>query len=151
MAVVVFVGLLSLVVSPETLEAQGAASSQIAEALSQSLLIAFLAAASAAVGEELLFRGALQPIFGIIPTTLLFALLHSQYSFTTSSLAIIFVGGAFAYLKEKQSTTAAIIAHFAYNFFLLGLAYFAFQLEEMGITPESFESVIYMIRIATLP
>ena len=51
MAVFVFVGLLSLVVSPETLEAQGAASSQIAEALSQSLLIAFLAAASAAGGE----------------------------------------------------------------------------------------------------
>ncbi|HDQ13999.1 MAG TPA: CPBP family intramembrane metalloprotease [Sediminispirochaeta sp.] len=33
-------------------------------------------AASSAIGEEMLFRGALQPIIGILPATLLFALSH---------------------------------------------------------------------------
>ncbi|MEO0565779.1 MAG: CPBP family intramembrane glutamic endopeptidase, partial [Chloroflexota bacterium] len=121
---------------------QGAASDQIAQILSQSLWIAFLAAASAAIGEEILFRGALQPIFGLIPTTLLFALLHSQYAFTPGSLAIVLVGGVFGWLKNRQRTTAAIIAHFTYNFVLLMFAYIAFRLEEMGITPESLQGIL---------
>jgi membrane protease YdiL (CAAX protease family) len=111
------------------------------------LWIAFLAAASAAIGEEILFRGALQPVFGIIPTTLFFALLHSQYALTPSTIVIILVGGAFGWLKEKQSTTAAIIAHFAYNFVLLGIAYVAVRLEEMGITPESLEGMLFFARM----
>jgi uncharacterized protein len=146
MLVFVFTSILSVLLPSDVLEAQGAASNQIAQVLAQSLWIAFLAAVSAAIGEEILFRGALQPIFGIIPTTLLFALLHSQYAFTPGSVAILVVGGAFAYLKQWQSTTAAIIAHFAYNFILLSLAYLVLRLEEMGITPETFEGMLYLFR-----
>lgn len=142
-----FVSLLTVVIPSEVLESQGAASNEIAEMLSQSLWIAFLAAVSAALGEEILFRGALQPVFGIIPTTLFFALLHSQYALTPSSVAIVLVGGAFGWLKQKQSTTAAIIAHFAYNFVLLGMAYLAVRLEDMGITPESLEGMVFFVRM----
>lgn len=142
----VFVGILTLLLPPEVLESQGAASNQIAQMFSQSLWIAFLAAVSAAIGEEILFRGALQPVFGIIPTTLFFALLHSQYALTPSSVAIILVGGAFGWLKQKQSTTAAIIAHFAYNFVLLAMAYLAVRLEEMGFTPGSLEGMVFFVR-----
>jgi membrane protease YdiL (CAAX protease family) len=141
----VFVSLLTVLLPLDVIENQGAASNQIATILSQSLWIAFLAAASAAIGEEILFRGALQPVFGIIPTTLFFALLHSQYALTPSSIAIILVGGAFGWLKQRQSTTAAIIAHFAYNFVLLGMAYLAMRLEEMGFTPESLEGMVFFV------
>ena len=37
---------------------------------------------AAGIGEETLFRGALQPRFGLLITSLLFALLHSQYGIT---------------------------------------------------------------------
>ena len=142
-----FVGMLSLFIPSDVLESQGAASSEIAEMFSKSLGIAFLAAVTAAVGEEILFRGALQPVFGIIPTTLFFALLHSQYALTPSSLAIVIVGGAFGWLKQQQSTTAAIIAHFAYNFVLLGIAYAAVRLEEMGIALDPVEGMLLFVRI----
>lgn len=133
-----FLATISLFIPPEVLEAQGAASDEIARALGDSLPMAFLAAMSAAVGEEILFRGALQPVFGILPTTLFFALLHTQYALTPGSVAIVLVGLVFAWLKEKQSTTAAIIAHFAYNFVLLGLAYLVIQVEQAGLLPEMF-------------
>lgn len=137
-----FSAMLTLIFSPEILEQQGAASEQIARALGGSLWIAFLAALGAAVGEEILFRGALQPIFGLIPTTLFFGLLHSQYAFTPGSVAILVVGLAFGILKQRQSTTAAIIAHFTYNFVLLGFVFLAIQIEESGLLPEV-ESIIY--------
>lgn len=141
----VFSATLTFIFSPEALQEQGAASDQIARALGNSLFIVFLAAFSAAVGEEILFRGALQPVFGLIPTTLFFALLHSQYAFTPGSAAILVVGGAFGVLKQRQSTTAAIIAHFTYNFVLLGLAYVYIRLEEAGLLPEATEGALLLV------
>ena len=135
---------MTFVLSPEALEQQGAASDQIARALGGSLLLVFLAAFGAAVGEEILFRGALQPVFGLIPTTLFFALLHTQYALTPGSAIIVIVGGAFGILKQRTSTTAAIIAHFTYNFVLLALAYVYIQLEEAGLLPEAAESIILL-------
>lgn len=137
MLAMAFSVVLSLVLPPEVLEAQSAASSEITRALSASLGVAFVAAMSAALGEEVLFRGALQPVFGIVPTAVFFTLLHSQYSLTLSSVLIFGVGAIFGILKERQSTTSAIIAHFAYNFILLLLAYTAVQLEQSGLLPES--------------
>ncbi len=148
--VMIFSAVLTLIFSPEMLEQQGAASEQIARALGGSLWIAFLAAMGAAVGEEILFRGALQPVFGLIPTTLFFGLLHSQYAFTPGSLAILVVGLAFGILKQRHSTTAAIIAHFTYNFVLLGLAFAAIQFEEAGLMPDATESIIY-VTLSFLP
>ncbi|MEL7234770.1 MAG: CPBP family glutamic-type intramembrane protease, partial [Chloroflexota bacterium] len=81
-------------------------------------------------------------VFGIFVTTAFFALLHTPYAFTPGSLAILLVGGAFAVLKERYSTTAAIIAHFTYNFVLLGSAYFLLQAEEAGLLPDGAESII---------
>lgn len=142
--ILMFSVVLTLVLSPEALEAQGAASNQIAEALSDSLMIAFLAAFAAAVGEEILFRGALQPVFGLIPTTLFFALLHTQYAFTPGSAAILIVGAAFGILRQRQSTTAAIIAHFAYNFTLLGIA-----VQSPQLFSEAAESLIHLTLLIT--
>lgn len=134
--IVAFASVLSLFIPPEVLEEQSAASQQIARAFGGSLMLAFLAAFSAAVGEEILFRGALQPIFGLVPTTIFFALLHSQYALTPASAAIVLVGGAFGWLRQRYSTTAAIIAHFIYNFVQLALVALVLRLEEAGMLPE---------------
>ncbi len=110
-----------LLLAPDALAEQSVASEQISLALGASLPVAFLAATSAAVGEEILFRGALQPVFGLAATSIFFAAVHLQYAFTPASVMIALVGLAMGVLRERRGTTAAIIAHFAYNFVQLAL------------------------------
>ncbi len=86
--------------------------------LSAGLLIA----GSAALGEEIAFRGALQPIFGLWPTAIFFALVHIQYTLTPATLIIVVVGLGFGWLRQRYNTTAAIVAHFLYDFGLIALA-----------------------------
>lgn len=121
--IVLISGVLSLLLPPEVLEQQNAAAQQIAEIFGGSLGLAFLAAISAAIGEEILFRGAIQPVFGLFPTTIFFALLHTQYALTPASAVIVLVGLAFGWLRDRQSTTSAIIAHFIYNFVQLAIVF----------------------------
>jgi len=81
--------------------------------------LAFLVATTAAVGEEIFFRGAVQPIFGIIPTSIFFALIHTQVLLSPGIVGIFLISLAFGWLRKKYSTTAAIIAHFIYNFLIV--------------------------------
>ncbi|PJF22836.1 MAG: hypothetical protein CUN56_04005 [Phototrophicales bacterium] len=78
--------------------------------------MAILLAASAAIGEEILFRGALQPVFGNWLTSLFFVLLHTQILLTPGIVLLFFVSYGLGWVRQEQSTTAAIIAHFVYNF-----------------------------------
>ncbi len=65
-------------------------------------------------GEELLFRGALQPRFGIVLTALIYAASHSQYQLP--GIVIMFVLGlAFGWMKERTSTTFTAAVHTLYN------------------------------------
>jgi membrane protease YdiL (CAAX protease family) len=70
---------------------------------------------AAALGEETLFRGALQPRFGIVLTTLLFAITHNQYGLSLSTVVVFFAGLIFALLRQRFNTTTSMIAHAAYN------------------------------------
>jgi len=79
---------------------------------------------AAALGEESIFRGALQPKFGLVLTTLLFALLHSQYGFTFSTVAVFGVGLVLGLLRLRANTTTAMITHAVYNMSLGLIAYF---------------------------
>lgn len=75
-----------------------------------------LIALMAGVGEETMFRGALQPRFGILATALLFALIHIQYG-PTLILAWIFVHGlAYGLIRRHINTTTAVLAHATYDF-----------------------------------
>jgi membrane protease YdiL (CAAX protease family) len=75
------------------------------------VLIAILAG----VSEEILFRGALQPKFGIILTATAFALVHVQYG-PSLILAVIFIHGlGYGLLRRYLDTTAAISAHLMYD------------------------------------
>ncbi|MFZ4827129.1 MAG: CPBP family intramembrane glutamic endopeptidase, partial [Phototrophicaceae bacterium] len=105
----------------EITDQQTIASDQLMVALGQSYAMAGLAALSAGVGEEVLFRGALQPIFGILPTAIFFGLLHSQYLFTPLLILVIMLGCVMGILRRLRNTTSAIIAHFSYNFIQLAL------------------------------
>jgi membrane protease YdiL (CAAX protease family) len=106
---------------PEQIAQQIAASDQIGQIFATIPLALFLAS-SAAVSEEILFRGALQPVFGLGLSSLFFALAHIQYSFTPVTLIIFAVSLGLGWLRNRHSTTASIIAHFTYNFIVLALA-----------------------------
>jgi len=69
----------------------------------------------AAVTEELLFRGALQPRFGFLLTAALFTGVHVQYGLTPATLEVL--GGALAlgWLRQRANTSACILLHLLYN------------------------------------
>jgi uncharacterized protein len=87
---------------------------------------------AAALGEEAIFRGALQPRFGLILTTLLFAIVHSNYGLTISTLVVFVAGLIFGLLRQRYNTTTAMIAHASYNSTLALLAMLALRLMEDG-------------------
>jgi membrane protease YdiL (CAAX protease family) len=70
---------------------------------------------SAGVGEELLLRGAIQPRLGLVLTSLLFALLHTQYGLTFVLVGLFVVGMILGILRNRYGTMAAIIAHALFN------------------------------------
>jgi membrane protease YdiL (CAAX protease family) len=70
---------------------------------------------AAALGEESVFRGALQPRFGLILTSILFALLHSNYGITLSTLLVFVVGMVLGLLRQRTNTTVSMLTHATYN------------------------------------
>jgi membrane protease YdiL (CAAX protease family) len=103
-----------LTTPPEIIQEQNIAARAISDY--PTLGLALFMALKAGIGEEILFRGALQPIFGITLTTILFSAVHLQYTLTPTSVIIFGVGSGLAWLRWRYSTTAAIIAHTTYNF-----------------------------------
>ena len=77
---------------------------------------ALIMALSAGIGEELLFRGALQPRFGILLTSAVFALGHVQYALSPAIIEVFIVGLVLGRLRQKSNTTTCIAAHAGYNF-----------------------------------
>ncbi|NDJ79202.1 MAG: CPBP family intramembrane metalloprotease [Chloroflexi bacterium] len=119
-------------VSEETLEEQTQASEALADSIG-GIGIAFLIAVQAGVGEEIAFRGALQPVFGFWATTALFVLTHMQYTLTPAALIILGVAMVFGWLRQRYNTTVAIMAHFLYDFVLLALSLLAGEYVEESI------------------
>ncbi|HRE48894.1 MAG TPA: CPBP family intramembrane metalloprotease [Aggregatilineales bacterium] len=110
----------SLLTPTELLDEQTALSALIGEGI-DTLVMAFFIALSAAVGEEIAFRGTLQPVFGFFPTTLFFVAIHTQYTLTPAALIIFVAALGFAHLRRRYNTTTAIICHFLYNYVPLAL------------------------------
>jgi uncharacterized protein len=83
-------------------------------------------AVAAGVCEETLFRGALQPRFGILLSSVLWAGYHLQYTCnglpSASNLYILLLGLVFGALRKRGGLWPAIIAHTVYDgVILLGL------------------------------
>ena len=86
------------------------------DAVKSSLPAALALAVLAGTGEEILFRGALQPVFGLFVTSLLFTMLHAHYGLSPALLILFAVSVCFGLLRQRFNTTAAIICHATYNF-----------------------------------
>ena len=78
----------------------------------------------AGVGEEIFFRGAVQPVIGIIGTAVIFVAIHGYFSFkdlkvnifaALLTLFIIFLGWG----ARELSIWHAIAGHFSYDLVLL--------------------------------
>lgn len=88
---------------------------QLLGPLTQSVFGILTMGLAAGLGEEALFRGALQPRFGLILTTILFTLLHGNYALTLSTFVVFLVGLALGLLRNRYNTTTAMIVHATYN------------------------------------
>lgn len=74
----------------------------------------------AGVGEEILFRGAVQHYIYLWPTSILFVAIHGYLNFKdrtmfTYGVFLVFVAGGFGYLFKFLGIYAAIAAHFIYD------------------------------------
>ena len=92
---------------------QGATKDMTADV--QNPLGALVLGLSAGIGEELLLRGAIQPRFGIFLTSLLFALLHTQYGLTFVLVGLFLIGAMLGKMRERYGTAAPIITHAVFN------------------------------------
>src|SRR6202140_2645904 len=68
-----------------------------------------------AIGEEILFRGALQPRLGLIATALLFTASHSEYGFSLDIVAVLVAAFGLGLLRKFTNTTTSAISHATYN------------------------------------
>lgn len=90
-----------------------------------TLLLALIAGLGAGISEEILFRGAIQPRFGIPTTAFLFAVVHVQYPAFWVLIELFIIGVLLGYLKEKTNTTTCIITHSGYDIVVfLSLIYY---------------------------
>lgn len=78
---------------------------------------------AAALGEETLLRGAVQPRFGLVLTALIFALLHSTYGLSLSTVIVFILGLVLGLVRMRSNTTTAMIVHAIYNMTLGLMAY----------------------------
>jgi membrane protease YdiL (CAAX protease family) len=103
---------------------------RISQALFQPYLQAGLIGAltiglSAGIGEEILFRGAAQPRLGLVFTSLLFAVVHTQYTISPALLQVFVVGLVLGLTRLRVNTTTSIGVHSTYNFVLALLMIYA--------------------------
>ena len=126
----IIVGLAWMLLNPEQAE--------LLESINTLLLAEFdtlwewlILAVVAGVGEELLFRGALQPVFGLVATAVVFALVHVQYGLTPFTLFIVLLAIILGLIRRYYSTTIAIFVHVGYDFALGLLALLATYAERM--------------------
>jgi membrane protease YdiL (CAAX protease family) len=89
-----------------------------------AVLFALLIGVGAGLGEETLFRGAVQPVLGIAVTSVLFASMHVQYgpSLLLGYIFVLSIG--LGLLRRYVNTTASFLAHAGYNTLSILAVYF---------------------------
>ena len=65
--------------------------------------------------EDVLFRGALQPRLGIVPTALLFTSIHSQYGVSLDLAGLFVIAVCLGLIRKYTNTTTSVTTHVAYN------------------------------------
>jgi len=91
-----------------------------------SAILALATALCAGIGEETLTRGALQPVFGIVPAALLHGMLHGQFAHAPIFIVQVFIWSIMMGLVRRYTnTTTTIIGHAGFN--LITTFLFAFN------------------------
>jgi membrane protease YdiL (CAAX protease family) len=88
------------------------------------VLFALLVGVGAGLGEETLFRGAVQPVLGIPATSVLFASMHVQYGPSLLLVYVFVLSVGLGFLRKYINTTASFLAHAGYNSLGIILAHF---------------------------
>ncbi|MBX6763218.1 MAG: CPBP family intramembrane metalloprotease [Rubrobacteraceae bacterium] len=91
---------------------------------SQAVLFALLLGVGAALGEETLFRGAVQPVLGIPLTSVLFASMHLEYGPSVILIYLFLISAGLGLLRRHFNTTTSFTAHAAYNTLSVLIPYF---------------------------
>jgi membrane protease YdiL (CAAX protease family) len=89
-----------------------------------AVLFALLIGVGAGLGEETLFRGAVQPVFGIAATSVLFASMHVQYGPSLLLGYVFLLSVGLGLLRRYFNTTTSFLAHAGYNTLGILTAYF---------------------------
>jgi uncharacterized protein len=89
-----------------------------------AVLFALLVGVGAGLGEETLFRGAVQPALGIAATSVLFASMHVQYGPSLLLVYVFLLAIGLGFLRKYINTTASFLAHAGYNSLGIIIAYF---------------------------
>jgi membrane protease YdiL (CAAX protease family) len=98
--------------------------SQIIKPLKLSIIEIIIISVCAGIGEELFFRGVLQPLLGIWTTSILFVLLHGYLNpfnlpLTYYGLYMVVVIGVMGLFTENLGILTAMISHTAIDYILL--------------------------------
>ncbi len=95
-------------------------------AMLPSAILAIATAICAGIGEETLIRGALQPVFGIVPAAVLHGMLHGQFAHAPIFIVQVAIWSIMMGLvKRWTNTTTTIIGHAGFN--LITTFLFAFN------------------------
>jgi membrane protease YdiL (CAAX protease family) len=92
--------------------------------LVSAVFFALLIGIGAGLGEETLFRGAVQPVFGITATSVLFASMHVQYGPSVLLGYVFVLSVGLGLLRRNFNTTTSFLAHAGYNTLSILAAYF---------------------------
>ena len=76
---------------------------------------------SAGIGEEVLFRGAIQPRFGIVIAALVWTTVHAQYDVSFVLVGLFGVGILLGIQRKYFGTISAVITHAVYNMLAVAL------------------------------
>jgi hypothetical protein len=88
-------------------------------ALQGSIVLALATGLCAGIGEESLIRGALQPVFGIIPAGVIHGLAHGQFIQTPMFIVQVALWSVLlGVVRRYTNTTTTMIGHVLYNFVL---------------------------------
>jgi len=108
------VDLVSQTFTPDLAHKVDSANQRLFGKLDTPLGIVTLAVA-AGVCEEALFRGALQPRFGILLTSVLFASVHTQYGLTFDVIGVFVLSCGLGLIRRVANTSTAMACHVAYD------------------------------------
>lgn len=82
-----------------------------------AVILALATAICAGIGEETLIRGALQPVFGILPAAFLHGILHAQFSHAPVFIVQVAIWSCcMGLVRRFTNTTTTIIGHAGFNF-----------------------------------